>query len=68
MLTLFDTTGLAPSSSSTQWVFWVVVWMESQSGELTLGGAVEYSFSIGFGGVLHIGARDHPLYAIEDVK
>ena len=32
--TLFDTTGLAPSSSSTQWILWVVVWMESQSGGL----------------------------------
>jgi hypothetical protein len=32
--TTFDTTGLAPSGSSTQWIFWVVVWMENANGTL----------------------------------
>jgi hypothetical protein len=32
--TTFDTTGLAPSGSSTQWVFWVVVWIEGPNGQL----------------------------------
>jgi hypothetical protein len=32
--TPFNTTGLTPEDSPTQWIFWVVVWMEDQNGNL----------------------------------